>query len=65
MKKYIVSTSFNKGNQDAWWLSCEADDVLEVVNSQMIEGYEIYLNRLHDEVIVKYPEKTYFIFRIG
>lgn len=65
MKKYIISTSFNKANQDAWWLSCEASSVMEVVETQMIEGYEVYYNYLHDEAIVKYDEgEVCFIFRI-
>ena len=66
MNEYIISTSFNKSNQDAWWLSCKAYTVSEVIDSQMIEGYELYVNYAYDEAIVKYPENiVYFIFRIN
>jgi hypothetical protein len=64
MNKYIISTSFDKSNQDAWWLACEGYTVSEIIDSEMIEGYELYVNYAYDEAIVKYPEKTYFIFRI-
>lgn len=61
--EYIISESFDKFDTSKQVMSGYAYSAIEFAKEEMIEGYEIYVNEETDEVIVKYPEKTYFIFR--
>lgn len=62
--EYIISTSFDKSDTSKQIMSGYAySSALEFAKEEMIQGYEIYANEEADEVILKYPEKTYFIFR--
>lgn len=61
--EYIISGSFDKLDTSKQFMSGYAYSALEFAKSEMLEGYEIYANEEADEVILKYPEKTYFIFR--
>ena len=61
--EYIISESFDKSDTSKQVMSGYAYSALEFAKEEMIEGYEIYDNYSCDEVIVKYPEKTYFIFK--
>jgi len=61
--EYIISKSFDKSDTSKQIMSGYAYSALEFAKEEMFEGYEIYNNNTCDEVIVKYPEKTYFIFK--
>lgn len=61
--EYIISGSFDKLDTSKQFASGYACSALEFAKKEMLEGYEIYVNKEADEVILKYPEKTYFIFR--
>lgn len=61
--EYIISKSFDKSDTSKQIMSGYAYSALEFAKEEMFEGYEIYDNHACDEVIVKYPEKTYFIFK--
>ena len=61
--KYIISESFDKSDTNKQIMSGHACSAIEFAKEEMIQGYEIYVNEEADEVIVKYSEKTYFIFR--
>lgn len=61
--EYIISGSFDKLDTSKQFMSGHACSALEFAKKEMLEGYEIYVNEEADEVILKYPEKTYFIFR--
>lgn len=61
--EYIISESFDKSDTSKQVMSGYAYSALEFAKEEMIEGYEMYDNYAYDEVIVKYPEKTYFIFK--
>ena len=61
--EYIISESFDKFDTSKQFMSGYACSAFEFAKKEMLEGYEIYVNEEADEVIVKYPEKTYFIFR--
>lgn len=67
--EYIISFSFDKSDTSKYVMSGLANSALEFAKEEMVDGYEIYNNSVYDEVIVKYPEKTYlpektyFIFK--
>ena len=61
--EYIISESFDKFDTSKQVMSGYAHSAVEFAKEEMIEGYEMYDNYAYDEVIVKYPEKTYFIFK--
>ena len=61
--EYIISKSFDKSDTNKQIMSGYAYSALEFAKREMFEGYEVYANEEADEVIIKYPEKTYFIFR--
>lgn len=63
--KYIISKSFDKSNIDKQLSSGYAYSALEFAKEHIFEGDgdEIYANEEADEAIIKYPEKTYFIFK--
>ena len=61
--EYIISKSFDKTDTSKQIMSGYAYSALEFAKEEMFDGYEIYNNSTCDEVIVKYPEKTYFIFK--
>lgn len=67
--EYIISFSFDKSDTSKYAMSGYANSALEFAKEEMVDGYEIYNNSVYDEVIVKYPEKTYlpektyFIFK--
>ena len=61
--EYIISESFDKFDTSKQVMSGYAHSAVEFAKEEMIEGYEMYDYYAYDEVIVKYPEKTYFIFK--
>lgn len=61
--EYIISESFDKSDTSKQIMSGYAYSALEFAKDEMLGGYETYDNCACDEVIVKYPEKTYFIFK--
>lgn len=63
--EYIISKSFDKSNISKQLSSGYAHSALEFAKEHIFEedGDEIYVNEEADEAIIKYPEKTYFIFK--
>lgn len=64
MNTYVVSTSFNMDNKEAWVLSGKADSAEEFVKNEMIEGYDMHITAMDIAFIKYHTGESYMIFCI-
>ena len=65
MNEYVISTSFDMLNKEAWIMSGKAESAEEFARNEMIDGYEMFVSPATDVCFVKYPTgESYMIFCI-
>lgn len=65
MNEYVISTSFDMTNKEAWIMSGKAESAEDFVRNELIEGYEMFVSPATDIAFVKYyTGESYMIFCI-
>lgn len=65
MNEYVISTSFDMTNKEAWIMSGKAESAEDFARNELVEGYEMFVSPATDIVFVKYPTgESYMIFCI-
>ena len=65
MNEYVISTSFDMTNKEAWVMSGKAESVEDFARNELIEGYEMFVSPATDIAFVKYyTGESYMIFCI-
>ena len=65
MNEYVISTSFDMTNKEAWIMSGKAESAEDFARNELVEGYEMFVSPSTDIVFVKYyTGESYMIFCI-
>lgn len=65
MNEYVISTSFDMTNKEAWIMSGKAESAEDFARNELIEGYEMFVSPATDIAFVKYHTgESYMIFCI-
>ena len=65
MNEYVISTSFDMTNKEAWIMSGKAESAEDFAKNELIEGYEMFVSPATDIAFVKYyTGESYMIFCI-
>lgn len=65
MNEYVISTSFDMTNKEAWIMSGKAESAEDFARNELIEGYEMFVSPATDIAFVKYyTGESYMIFCI-
>ena len=65
MNEYVISTSFDMTNKEAWVMSGKAESAEDFARNELIEGYEMFVSPATDIAFVKYyTGESYMIFCI-
>lgn len=65
MNEYVISTSFDMTNKEAWIISGKAESAEDFARNELIEGYEMFVSPATDIAFVKYyTGESYMIFCI-
>ena len=65
MNEYVISTSFDMTNKEAWVISGKAESAEDFARNELIEGYEMFVSPATDIAFVKYyTGESYMIFCI-
>ena len=65
MNEYVISTSFDMTNKEAWIMSGKAKSAEDFARNELIEGYEMFVSPATDIAFVKYyTGESYMIFCI-
>ena len=65
MNEYVISTSFDMTNKEAWVMSGKAESAEDFARNELIEGYEMFVSPATDIAFVKYHTgESYMIFCI-
>lgn len=65
MNEYVISTSFDMTNKEAWIMSGKAESAEDFARNELVEGYEMFVSPATDIAFVKYyTGESYMIFCI-
>lgn len=65
MNEYVISTSFDMTNKEAWLMSGKAESAEDFARNELVEGYEMFVSPATDIAFVKYyTGESYMIFCI-
>ena len=65
MNEYVISTSFDMTNKEAWVMSGKAESAEDFARNELIEGYEMFVSPATDIAFVKYyTGESYMVFCI-
>ena len=65
MNEYVISTSFDMTNKEAWIMSGKAESAEDFARNELIEGYEMFVSPATYIAFVKYyTRESYMIFCI-
>jgi len=65
MNEYVISTSFDMTNKEAWIMSGKAESAEDFARNELLEGYEMFVSPATDVAFVKYHTgESYMIFCI-
>lgn len=65
MNEYVISTSFDMTNKEAWLMSGKAESAEDFARNELVEGYEMFVSPATDIAFVKYHTgESYMIFCI-
>lgn len=65
MNEYVISTSFDMTNKEAWVMSGKAESAEDFARNELVEGYEMFVSPATDIAFVKYyTGESYMIFCI-
>ena len=65
MNEYVISTSFDMTNKEAWLMSGKAESAEDFARNELLEGYEMFVSPATDIAFVKYyTGESYMIFCI-